>query len=71
VARFAAPDPGGRSYKRIAYALGTGWLSGERTPSRCPAGKGTWAWESCLPGIRNPGSLTANGERHHTARSMR
>jgi hypothetical protein len=41
MARFAAPDPGGRSYKRIAYALGTGWLQGAN-PSRCPAGKGTW-----------------------------
>jgi hypothetical protein len=70
MARFAAPDPGGRSYKRIAYALGTGWLSGSE-PESVPRGQGDLAWESCLPGIRNPGSPTTNGAGHHTARSMR
>ena len=53
MARFAAPDPGGRSYKRIAYALGTGWLPGS-DPQSVPRGQGDLGMGIMFAGDQEP-----------------
>jgi hypothetical protein len=53
VASFAAPDPGGRSYKRIAYALGTDWLSGSE-PQSVPCGQGDLGMGVMFAGDQEP-----------------